>query len=344
LSKYNCNSMYLFKDKNDKKEFNDKLSVIEWKHLNEFNQLNGKWDIHKFYDALNTKYIGRTVVFKDVLSSTQTFLKQNANKFDNGTIVICNQQKKGKGRGGNVWESPKGCLMFTFTTKLSAQKVQYLPCVQYLISICIVDTILQLTDNKLQLSLKWPNDIYWSDGYLKLGGILCESMYNYTNKEYKIVSGIGLNIDNTEPTTCINSLIQNLNIIPKSKSNSNSESNSNHLNIIQDLLTTFEHRLSKEEILATFLNNYEHMFNEFSHHGFSIFRDKYLSYWMHNNQTVSVSDSNNNNKLISMNIIGISQFGMLKGKDKYGEMYELQPDGNTFDFLKGLIATKICKI
>lgn len=35
-----------------------------------------------------------------------------------GAVLVADQQTKGKGRGGNVWTSPAGCLMFTALRRL----------------------------------------------------------------------------------------------------------------------------------------------------------------------------------------------------------------------------------
>ncbi|MCP4141877.1 MAG: hypothetical protein GY755_16645, partial [Chloroflexi bacterium] len=51
----------------------------------------------------------------------------------------------------------------------------------------------------------------------------------------------------------------------------------------------------------------------------------------------------NNDELkekMEMFIIGVSDNGQLLGKDKNGKLFELHPDGNSFDFLQGLICRK----
>ena len=40
-------------------------------------------------------------------------------------------------------------------------------------------------------------------------------------------------------------------------------------------------------------------------------------------------------------IVGIDDYGYLKVITKEGEMQTLQPDGNTFDIMKGLIMIKV---
>ncbi len=43
---------------------------------------------------------------------------------------------------------------------------------------------------------------------------------------------------------------------------------------------------------------------------------------------------------VSAKIIGINNFGFLRVRDDKGNMLDLQPDGNTFDIMKGLIRMK----
>lgn len=56
----------------------------------------------------------------------------------------------------------------------------------------------------IDIRIKWPNDVY-SKG-LKIGGILCHSTYR--SKEFQVVIGVGLNLDNGQPTTCVNDVLR----------------------------------------------------------------------------------------------------------------------------------------
>ncbi len=58
--------------------------------------------------------------------------------------------------------------------------------------------------HSIDIKIKWPNDIYCKN--LKIGGILCHSTYR--SKEFQVVIGVGLNLDNSEPTTCVNDLLR----------------------------------------------------------------------------------------------------------------------------------------
>ena len=41
---------------------------------------------------------------------------------------------------------------------------------------------------------------------MKIGGILCHSTYR--SKEFQVVVGVGLNLDNSQPTTCVNDILR----------------------------------------------------------------------------------------------------------------------------------------
>lgn len=114
---------------------------------------------------------------------------------------------------------------------------QSLPFVQYIATLAIVQAVQQLAQQRLQVTvphdglllhtglrhhpthlsrttlmqgssldvrIKWPNDIYSSG--MKIGGVLCHSTYR--SKEFQVVIGVGLNLDNSQPTTCVNDILQ----------------------------------------------------------------------------------------------------------------------------------------
>ena len=58
----------------------------------------------------------------------------------------------------------------------------------------------------LDVRIKWPNDIYANK--LKIGGILCQSVYR--DGAFHVIIGAGLNVNNVEPTTCLAALIEGL--------------------------------------------------------------------------------------------------------------------------------------
>lgn len=57
--------------------------------------------------------------------------------------------------------------------------------------------------HEVDVKIKWPNDLYGSK--LKIGGILCQSVYR--DQAFHVVIGAGINLSNWQPTTCINELV-----------------------------------------------------------------------------------------------------------------------------------------
>uniref|UniRef100_A0A7S4HNG7 BPL/LPL catalytic domain-containing protein n=1 Tax=Vannella robusta TaxID=1487602 RepID=A0A7S4HNG7_9EUKA len=219
--------------------------------------------VAEFQSLLRTKWLGRDVRYFPSIASTQDFLREQFREVPLGTVIVTDEQGSGKGRGGNSWTSPAGCLMFSFLTKVKEGTL--LPFFQYLISLALVRAIKEYPHEEslqnLPIQIKWPNDIY--SGNQKICGVLCNS--EYFEKEFHIISGVGINVSNCEPTTCINQLLQNANI-------KNLE-------------------FSRETVLAEFCNSFESMFETFRIEGFAPFNDQYCEHWLHSNQKVVIMEA-----------------------------------------------------
>jgi birA, biotin-[acetyl-CoA-carboxylase] ligase region len=126
------------------------------------------------------------------LPSTNTYLKEWAEKelLPEGTVVCTDNQIAGKGQRNNVWESQPGKNL-TFSVLLYPQ---FLPLNRFfllseIISLGIKDTLDIYTDD---ISIKWPNDLYYKDK--KICGILIENEVTGQHYSQSIV-GIGLNVN-----------------------------------------------------------------------------------------------------------------------------------------------------
>eukprot|EP01095_Lingulamoeba_sp_RSL-Kostka_P006440 TRINITY_DN2015_c0_g8_i1.p1 TRINITY_DN2015_c0_g8~~TRINITY_DN2015_c0_g8_i1.p1 ORF type:complete len:303 (-),score=76.61 TRINITY_DN2015_c0_g8_i1:29-937(-) len=278
-----------------------------------------------YFSNLKTDIYGRNLLYHPVILSTQALLHKDLLNFENGTCIVADKQTSGKGRTTNKWSSPKGCLMFSFKCIVSSGRT--LPYVQYLISIAILKTISSLTKNiysRLPIAIKWPNDLYGMNQ--KIGGVLCqsemmlESSISYSNStSYAIAAGIGLNVSNSEPTTCINDILETK----------------------TDLLLNNNDpiKLSREDILSSFFNHFEPMLEQLDSEGFSSFYDYYIDNWLHTNQEVLIKEENGMNSKVW--VTGLTNNGYLLAVDRDKNRYELHPDGNSFDFFNGLISKKI---
>ncbi|KAL3353704.1 hypothetical protein AABB24_018432, partial [Solanum stoloniferum] len=80
------------------------------------------------------------------------------------------------------------------------------------------------------------------------------------------------------------------------------------------------------------------------HAGFQALEELYYQTWLHSGQRVIVQDRSNDQDQFVENVVtiqGLTSSGYLLGITDDGQMCELHPDGNSFDFFKGLIKRKM---
>ncbi|MCC7571898.1 MAG: biotin--[acetyl-CoA-carboxylase] ligase [Candidatus Methanofastidiosum sp.] len=141
---------------------------------------------------LDTKIIGKKILFFEEIDSTNNKAKQIALEEKEGTVVISEMQTSGRGRRGRGWYSPKGGIYVTFILKptVSPEKASQLTLVS---SLALVETLNSINGN-LDAKIKWPNDVLISGK--KISGILTELSADMEKINY-IVVGVGINL-NTE--------------------------------------------------------------------------------------------------------------------------------------------------
>jgi biotin--protein ligase len=185
----------------------------------------------------------------------------------------------------------------------------------------------------LDVQIKWPNDIYYQG--VKIGGALIHTTWAASSQQFCVLTGIGLNVSNSQPTTCLNDIIQ--------QCVQQQQQQVAHQEQLQPL------RVCKEQLLACVLNNLESCFDTFQSQGFEPLRQRYLASWMHSNQVVELQDSaeaaagagSHAAAHVPLTIVGLSPHGFLLATDPLGQEYELTPDGNSLDMMQGLIKKKL---
>jgi BirA family biotin operon repressor/biotin-[acetyl-CoA-carboxylase] ligase len=105
-------------------------------------------------------------------------------------VVWADYQTAGRGQGTNRWESERGKNL-TFSILLHPVDLpanrQFLLSMQVSLAICEA-----LSEHIGDLSIKWPNDIYWRNA--KIAGILIENSLQGSVIRDSIV-GVGLNVN-----------------------------------------------------------------------------------------------------------------------------------------------------
>ena len=125
-------------------------------------------------------------------NSTNNYLQSlcSEQKVEELTVVVADFQTSGRGQRGNSWESDPGKnLLFStviFPEFLEARR-QFL--ISQIISLAIKE---ELDTYTTDISIKWPNDIYWKEK--KICGMLIENDLMGRNISQSII-GIGININ-----------------------------------------------------------------------------------------------------------------------------------------------------
>ncbi len=131
----------------------------------------------------------------DAIDSTNDFLKalSASQELENFTVVTAENQTKGRGQMGAVWnsEKSKNLIMSVFVKGLLVGVEEI-----YQLNIATALALLQVLKGLgiKNLSIKWPNDIM-SANY-KLAGILIENSLKSDGTISSII-GIGLNVNQT---------------------------------------------------------------------------------------------------------------------------------------------------
>jgi BirA family biotin operon repressor/biotin-[acetyl-CoA-carboxylase] ligase len=112
-----------------------------------------------------------------------------------GTLVLCREQKAGRGRGERRWHSPPGSGLY-LSEIFRPEAEALLPLVSLLAGLGVVRELDRRFPG-LNPMLKWPNDVMVDDR--KLGGILGESSWGETGPRYLVV-GVGINVLSMEKT------------------------------------------------------------------------------------------------------------------------------------------------
>lgn len=142
------------------------------------------------YHNLKTVIIGKNVIHLESVDSTNDYLKKIGNDVQEGTVVISEEQTKGKGRLGRNWQS-KSKEGIWMSIILKPEIIPYkAPFITLIAGAAIVKAL-----NNLQVpaKIKWPNDIIINDK--KVSGILTELSAEIERINYVVV-GIGMNVKN----------------------------------------------------------------------------------------------------------------------------------------------------
>ena len=180
--------------------------------------------------------------FMESVDSTMSEIKKLSVK--RNICVMANEQKKGFGRRGTIWESPKNNVYISILSK------NILPIENHFLNNAfITNMICNVIENicNIKTQIKWPNDILINKE--KISGIISE-IFNINNDKY-INTGFGVNIVSSPkienyPTTNINKYnkeIDNFNFAYQVMEEYFSNFNQLHNNNNEKIMTEYKSRL-----------------------------------------------------------------------------------------------------
>jgi BirA family biotin operon repressor/biotin-[acetyl-CoA-carboxylase] ligase len=189
----------------------------------------GLFSVETLQSLLKTEAVGRCVLHLTSVSSTMDAARQEAEAgAPHGMTVVADRQTGGRGRRGRRWVSPPGNVYATIVLRLERWDVPSLAMVAPLAACEAIDALVDVRS-----SIKWPNDVFI--GGRKVAGVLIDVHLAAGGVDYALV-GIGINVA-LDP--------------------------SQHEEI-RDIATSLAVEsgkdLSRERVLAGFLNRFEKLF------------------------------------------------------------------------------------
>jgi len=138
--------------------------------------------------GLTTRFIGSNLTYYPSVSSTQDIAREAAIEgAHEGTIVVAEEQTKGRARLGRKWINPPGVVAVSII--LYPEMTQLLR-LTIMASLATSRCIEKATG--LKTTIKWPNDVLINGK--KVSGILTESALRGQTVDWAVV-GIGINVN-----------------------------------------------------------------------------------------------------------------------------------------------------
>jgi len=147
-----------------------------------------KFNVNRVQEGLRARRFGRRLIFLREVGSTNDLAKELASYGAvEGTVVVAETQRAGRGRLGRTWFSPAGGLYFSVVLRPNVRAGAAVTLV-FVASLAMVKVLRELYG--LRVETKWPNDVLVNGK--KVCGILAEMKMTGEIVKFVVV-GIGVN-------------------------------------------------------------------------------------------------------------------------------------------------------
>lgn len=211
---------------------------------------------------LSTDWAGRTILYLEETDSTNEYVKRIAGEgAAHGTLVMAEKQHAGKGRRGRAWDSPAGSGIFMSLLLRPQIKPEHASMLTLVTALSVSYAIEDVSG--LKPMIKWPNDLVVNKK--KVTGILTE-MSAEPGQIHYVVIGIGINVNMEEFPQEISQTATSLRL-------------------------EAGHELSREALVAAFLNYFEEHFKKFAETSdLSLLMEEYNERLINRGNTVRILD------------------------------------------------------
>ncbi len=141
--------------------------------------------------GLTTEFIGRNLYYEESVESTQRIAHQLASEnAPEGTVILAEEQRAGKGRMDRKWHSPKYTGVWMSMILKPNIPLTKAPQLTLLTAVAVAQAIEEAAG--LSAEIKWPNDILINGK--KVTGILTE-LQAEADRIHSVIIGIGINVN-----------------------------------------------------------------------------------------------------------------------------------------------------
>ncbi len=147
-------------------------------------------DADRISCSLKTKWLGRDMCIFDEVGSTNAVALSRVRDCPNGTIILAETQKQGRGRLSRHWASPPGGIWMSLVLK-PVMPLNHVHQINMAASVALCRAVSSMFG--LDAGIKWPNDLLIRE--LKICGILMEVGAQVDRLDYAVL-GLGLNANN----------------------------------------------------------------------------------------------------------------------------------------------------
>jgi BirA family biotin operon repressor/biotin-[acetyl-CoA-carboxylase] ligase len=154
-------------------------------------------DIEEIKKSKKSSIFGKYIYYIPEIDSTNSYAQRLAQEgAPEGTVVLTDYQKDGRGRLDRTWESSKGAnvlMSLILRPKVEIERAIRITLASVEIVVSSLEKFLKKSQSKkIEFSVKWPNDIMVNGK--KIAGILAESSLREKEIVFVVV-GIGVNIN-----------------------------------------------------------------------------------------------------------------------------------------------------